>query len=368
MNLRIPGPTPCPPEVLQAVGRQMINHRGPEFAAMLARIEDRVKQVYQTKNEVALLTSGGTGAMEAIVVNTLSPGDHVLGVSIGSFGDRLASIAETYGADVVRMKVDWGKAADAAEIDKALAADPKVKAVLVTHNETSTGVTNDLESIARAVRKHGDILILVDAVSSLSSIPLPVDEWDLDAVASGSQKGWMVPPGVTMVSMSDRAWAAYKQAKMPRFYFDVGKSLDYSKNGQTPWTPAVSIFFGLDVALDMLLKEGMEKVFARHKRCADLAREGSKSLGLQLFADERYASNTVTAVKVPEGVDGKALNKMLREEYDTVIGGGQQHLAGKIFRIGHLGWVHEADIEKTIEVIAKALPRLGYSPSRAAAT
>ena len=368
MNLRIPGPTPCPPEVLEAVGRQMINHRGPEFAAMLERGEDRVKQVYQTKNDVALLTSGGTGAMESLIVNTLSPGDRVLGVSIGAFGDRLASIAEIYGADVVRMKVEWGKGADAAEIDKALAADPKIKAVLVTHNETSTGVANDMESIAKAVRKHGDILILVDAVSSMSSIPLPVDKWDLDAVASGSQKGWMVPPGVTMVSMSARAWKAYEQAKIPRFYFDVGKAMDFFKRGQTPWTPAISIFFGLDVALDLLLKEGLESVFARHKRCGDLARKGAKGLGLQLFADERYASNTVTAVKVPEGVDGAALTKMLREEYDTVLGGGQQHLAGKIFRIGHLGWVHEADIEKTIEVVGKALPRLGFSPSRAAAS
>jgi aspartate aminotransferase-like enzyme len=368
MNLRIPGPTPCPPEVLEAVGRQMINHRGSQFADMLARVHDRVKHVYQTKNDVALLTSGGTGAMEAMVVNTLSPGDRVLAVSIGAFGDRLASIAETYGADVVRMNAEWGKAADPAEIDKALAADPKIKAVLVTHNETSTGVANDLESIARAVRKHGDILILVDAISSLSSLPLPVDEWDVDVAASGSQKGWMAPPGVTMVSMSERAWKAYEQAKMPRFYFDVGKARDYFKRGETPWTPAVSIFYGLDVALDMLLKEGLENVFARHRRCGSLAREGAKSLGLQLFADERYASNTVTAVKVPEGVDGRGLTKMLREEYDTVLGGGQQHLAGKIFRIGHLGWVQEADIEKTIEVIGKALPRLGFSPSRAAAS
>ncbi len=368
MNLRIPGPTPCPPEVLAAVGRQMINHRGPEFQEMLARVDKGVKHVYQTKNDIALLTSGGTGAMEALVVNTLSPGDHVLGVSIGSFGDRLALIAETYGADVVRMKVEWGKAADAAEIDKTLAADPKIKAVLVTHNETSTGVANDLGSIAKAIRKHGDILILVDAVSSLSSIPLPVDEWDLDVVASGCQKGWMVPPGITMVSMSARAWKAYEQAKMPRFYFDVGKAIDFAKRGQTPWTPAVSIFYGLDVAIGMLLKEGLESIFARHERCGSLARNGVKSMGLQLFADERYASNTVTAVKMPEGMDGKELTKLLREKYDTVLGGGQQHLAGKIFRIGHLGYVQEADIEAVLEALNKALPEMGYSPSRAAAS
>jgi len=368
VNLRIPGPTPCPPEVLQAVGRQMINHRGPEFAEMLARVTDRVKYVYGTKNDVALMTSGGTGAMEALVVNTLSPGDRVLGVSIGSFGDRLSNIAETYGADVVRLKFEWGKGADPAEIDRALSADPKIKAVLVTHNETSTGVCNDLESIAKAIRKHGDLLILVDAVSSLSSVPLPVDEWDLDAVASGCQKGWMVPPGITMVSMSDRAWKAYEQAKMPRFYFDVGKAKDFAQRGQTPWTPAISIFFGLDAALNILMKEGLESIYARHKKCGDVARQGAKSLGLQLFADERYASNTVTAVKVPEGVDGKELTKMLREEYDTVLGGGQQHLAGKIFRIGHLGYVQVPDIEAVIDVVGKALPRLGFSPSRAAAS
>ena len=368
VNLRIPGPTPCPQEVLQACGRQMINHRGPEFAEMLARVNDGVKHVYQTKHDVPLFTSGGTGAMEALVTNTLSPGDRVLAVSIGSFGDRLATIAETYGADVVRLSFDWGKAADPAEIDKALSADPKIKAVLVTHNETSTGTCNDLETIAKTVRKHGEILILVDGISSVASVPTPVDAWDIDAMASGCQKGWMVPPGVTMLSMSPRAWKAYEQAKMPRFYFDARRAVDMAKKGQTPWTPAVSIFFGLDVALGLILKEGLENVFERHRRCGDAARKGAKSLGLQLFGDERYASNTVTAIKVPEGIDGKDLNKMLREEYATVVGGGQQHLAGKIFRIGHLGFVQESDIEAVIEVVGKALPRLGFSPSRAAAS
>jgi aspartate aminotransferase-like enzyme len=368
VNLRIPGPTPCPQEVLQAVGRQMINHRGPEFAEMLARVVDRVKQVYQTKNDVALFTSGGTGAMEALVINTLSPGDRVLAVSIGSFGDRLATIAETYGANVTRLNFEWGKAADPAEIDKALSADRNIKAVLVTHNETSTGVCNDLESIAKTVRKHGDALILVDGISSVSSVPVLVDKWDLDAVASGCQKGWMVPPGVTMMSISPRAWKAYEQSKMPRFYFDARRAVDMAQKGQTPWTPAVSIFFGLDASLGMLMKEGLENVFERHRRCGDAARQGAKSLGLQLFGDERYASNTVTAIKVPDGIDGRDLNKMLREEYATVVGGGQQHLAGKIFRIGHLGWVRESDIEAVIEVVGKALPRLGFSPSRAAAS
>jgi len=346
----------------------MINHRGPEFAEILARVMDGVKQVYQTKHEVALFTSGGTGAMEALVTNTLSPGDRVLAVSIGSFGDRLANIAETYGADVVRLNYEWGKAAVPSEIDKALSADPKIKAVLVTHNETSTGVCNDLETIAKTVRKHGDLLILVDGISSVCSVPTPVDDWDIDAMASGCQKGWMVPPGVTMMSMSPRAWKAYEQAKMPRFYFDARRSVDMAQKGQTPWTPAVSIFFGLDVALGLILKEGLGNVFERHRRCGNAAREGAKSLGLQLFGDERYASNTVTAIKVPEGIDGKDLNKMLREEYATVVGGGQQHLAGKIFRIGHLGFVQESDIEAVIEVVGKALPRLGFSPSRAAAS
>jgi aspartate aminotransferase-like enzyme len=288
----------------------------------------------------------------------------VLCVSIGAFGDRFSQIAKAYGAKATVLSVEWGKAADPDEVDKALAAGPGYKALLVTHNETSTGVTNPLEALARVARKHG-VLMMVDAVSSLSAIPCPVDKWGLDVVVTGSQKGWMVPPGLAMISVGERGWKANSEAKMPRYYFDIGKAKKSLESGQTPWTPAVSVFFALDVALDMMLKEGLEEIFARHARIGAFTRQQAKALGLELFADERFASNTVTAVKVPEGVDGKALNKMMREDYDTVLAGGQAALTGKIFRIGHLGLVSEADIQSCVDALRQALPRVGFTPAKA---
>jgi len=360
MNLRIPGPTPVPPRVLEASARPMINHRGREFVSILERVTKRLKEFFLTQNDLFILTTSGTGAMETTVVNTLSPGDRVLVISIGAFGDRFANIAEAYGAVVSRLDYEWGKAADPEDVRRALAADPAIKAVLVTHNETSTGVTNPLEDIAKVVREF-DKLLLVDAVSSLSAIPVRTDDWGLDFVATGSQKGWMVPPALAMVSVSPRAWEAHAQAKMPRYYFDITAAKNYLERGQTPWTPAVSVFFGLDLALEMMAQEGLENIFARHRRLGQFTRDGVKALGLQLFADERFASDTVTAVKVPEGVDGKTLNRLCEDEYDLIIAGGQAKLAGKIFRIGHLGFVSEEDIKAALDVLAKALPRVGFS-------
>jgi aspartate aminotransferase-like enzyme len=342
----------------------MINHRGPEFGDIMTRVTSRVKEVFETKNDLLILTTSGTGGMEAAVVNFLSPGDEVLCVSIGAFGDRFSQIAKAYGARATVLSFEWGKAADPDEVDKALAAGPGYKALLVTHNETSTGVTNPLEALARVARKHG-VLTMVDAVSSLSAIPCPVDKWELDVVVTGSQKGWMVPPGLAMISVGERGWKANSEAKMPRYYFDIGKAKKSLESGQTPWTPAVSVFFALDVALDMMLKEGLEEIFARHARIGAFTRQQVRALGLELFADERFASNTVTAVKVPEGVDGKALNKMMREDYDTVLAGGQAALTGKIFRIGHLGLVSEADIQSCVDALRQALPRVGFTPAKA---
>ena len=365
MNLRIPGPTPCPEEVLQASARPMINHRGPEFRNLLLRVTDRLKQAFQTQEDVLILTTSGTGAMEAAVVNTLSPGDKVLAVSIGYFGERFSQIARIYGAQIQDLSFPWGTAADPDQVRQALKADPEIKAVLVTHNETSTGVTNDLETIAGIVKGEFDRLLLVDAISSLGSIPLPVDEWQCDVVMTGSQKGWMTPPGLAMVSVSQRAWQAASQATMPRFYFDFASAKRYLERGQTPATPAVSIFFSLDVALEMLFQEGMEEVYRRHARIAQRTREGVKALGLSLLPNERIASNTVTAIRVPEGVNGRELTAMLRQEYDTIVGGGQGPLEGQIFRIGHLGYVSEQDIDDTLAALREALPHLGFQHARA---
>lgn len=361
MNLRIPGPTPCPPQVLAAVGKQMVDHRGPEFAAILQRVTAGLKSAFRTDGDVLILTTAGTGGLEAAVVNTLSPEEPVLAVTIGVFGDRFASIAESYGAAVTRLAFEPGQAADPAAIDEALQRNPAITTVLVTHNETSTGVTNPLQAIAEVVRRH-DKLLLVDAVSSMSSVPCEVDTWGLDVVVSGSQKGWMVPPGLAFVSMSARAWDASKHARMPRFYLDARQAKESAEKGQTPWTPALSLVFGMDAALQILTAEGWSAVFDRHRRCGDLARKGVRDLGLELFADPQFASNTVTAVKAPAGVSVSDLRKAMREKHDIVLGGGQGPMTGKVFRIGHLGLVHEPEIAAVLDSLKQELPRLGFAP------
>ncbi len=377
-NLRIPGPTPVPPDILEAVAHPMVNHRGREFAALISRVAERLKDWFQTSNDVLILSASGTGGLESAVVSTLSPRDRVLSVSIGAFGERFAAIADTYGAEVIPLQYEWGQAARAEDVRQALAEHPDVKAVLVTHNETSTGVTNPLEEIARAIRSQESgvgsqgpsrasgrtdgPLVLVDAVSSLGAIPFEADGWGLDVVVTGSQKGWMVPPGLAFVSMSERAWRAYENAKMPRFYFDLGRHRDALPKGQTPWTPAMSIFFGLDVALERMAEEGAERIFTRHASMGRMVREGVKAFGLELLCqDERYASDTVTAIKCPEGVEVSALRNTMEDEYNVVIAGGQGKLQGKIFRIGHLGLVEEEDIRETLAALEQTLAKLGFA-------
>jgi aspartate aminotransferase-like enzyme len=359
-QLRIPGPTPCPPEVLRAMAWPMINHRGPEFKQILYDVTDKLKQVFQTKNDVFILTGSGTGGLEAAIVNTLSPGDKVLSVSIGVFGNRFANIARQFGAEVAAIEVEWGQAADPDTVRQAIRDNPQVKAVLVTHNETSTGVTNDLVAISQVV-KEAEKLLLVDAISSLGSIDLPVDDCHCDVVITGSQKGWMVPPGLAMVSVSPEAWKAHAEARMPRFYWDFTQAKNFLEKGQNPWTPAVSIVFALSVSLEMMLKEGLPQIFAKHARIGQMTRDGVKALGLPLFAEESHASNTVTAVAAPDGLDIKKLRQIMKDEHQIVLAGGQQRLDGKIFRIGHLGWVSEGDIESVLSALKATLPRAGIT-------
>lgn len=356
VQLRIPGPTPCPPEVLKAISKQMINHRGKEFAEILNHVTAKLKEFFQTKGDVFLLTGSGTGGMEAAIVNTLSPGDKVLATSNGFFGERFTELAQEFGAEVKPLTFEWGKPVDPEAVRQALKADPGIKAVLVTHNETSTGLTNDLKSIS-AIAKEFDKLVLVDAISSLGSIDLPVDAWQCDVVVTASQKGWMVPPGLAMVSVSEKAWQAHAKAKMPRYYWDFTKARKYLEIGQTPWTPAVSVFFGLAASLDILLKEGLPNIFARHARIAQLARDGVKANGLSLFPEEKYASNVITAIKATDKLNVAKLLQILQSEYNIVLAGGQDKLAGKIFRIGHLGWITERDMEKILQALKEALPK-----------
>jgi aspartate aminotransferase-like enzyme len=338
----------------------MINHRGPEFADLINRSHQRLQQVFATSNDVVLLTASGTAAMEAAIVNTLSPGDQVLGISIGVFGDRFCQIAQVYGLDLVKPSFELGQAADPDVVRAALNDNPGVSAVLVTHNETSTGVTNNLAAIAKVVKEF-DKLLLVDAVSSLGCIPCETDAWDCDVVVTASQKGFMVPPGLAFASISPRAWEATKVAKLPRFYLDFGRHKSYFAQGQTPWTPAVSVMYSLDVTLSRMLADGMGAVHEHHASIGRRARDGIKSLGLKLFADEAHASDTVTSIHGPEGVDLGELLKLLSTDYNTILAAGQgQVMLGKVFRIGHMGYVSEADIDAVIDALRQALPRVGF--------
>ncbi|MEO6351134.1 MAG: alanine--glyoxylate aminotransferase family protein [Candidatus Limnocylindrales bacterium] len=363
INLRIPGPTPLPERVREASARQMVNHRGPEFRELITRVTKRLQTAFATENDLLILTASGTGAMEALIVNHLSPGDRVLAVSIGSFGDRFAKIAATYGADVTKIDVEWGRAADPDDVAQALRTmageGRRARAVLLTHNETSTGVENPLGDLAAAVREASpDTLILIDAISGLGAVPFDTDRWGLDVVATGSQKSWMSPPGLAMVSVGERAWAAAESAKMPRFYFDLGKARKYLGTGETPWTPAVGVLFAMDEALDMLEAEGYPHIFERHAACASAAQTGLQALGYKLFADPAHASKTVTSAWMPEGADWSALNKEMRSR-GLVVAGGQDRLAGQIMRIGHLGDVTVDNVVEAIQVIGEASTALG---------
>ena len=356
-NLRIPGPTALPPSVRTAGGRQMINHRGPEFAAMLDRILTGMKPFFGTSGDIAMLTCAGSGGLEAAIVNTLSPGDRVLGVSIGSFGDRFAKIAGIYGANVTKLDVEWGQAADPGAVREALAADPSYKAVLLTHNETSTGVMNPIPVLAAAIRDVApDALILVDSVSGLGAVPFEMDAWGVDVVVTGSQKAFMAAPGLAFIAASERGWAAMEQATMPRFYLDLRSHRDAAKDGQTPFTPAIAVVYQVDEGVRLMQQEGAAGIFARHEACAAASRAGLQALGFELFADERYASRTVTAAKLPEGHDWKTFNGAIKA-HGVVLAGGQGKLTGKIFRLGHLGSVTLDEILgaiSTLEVVSIA--------------
>lgn len=358
MNLRIPGPTPLPPEVLAALQKPMIDHRGPEFAAIQARLVSALKDILNTKNDVLLFTSSGTGALEAAVANTISPGDPVLSFSAGAFGDRFADLAGTYGAALTKVDFEWGRAIDPDRVASALHEHPNTHAVLVTHNETSTGILHPLKEIANVVRANSDALLLVDAVSSGGAVKAQIDAWGIDCFATASQKAWMCPPGLAWVSVSARAWQASKACKSPRLYFDFSETKKWMEKGQTPFTPAVSVYFALDAALKMLEAEGMANVYARHARLAQRTRERAMQLGFTLFSDERYASPAVTALNVPKGIDAEELRRVAREEYGLVIAGGQAKLKGEIIRIGHLGFVREKDIDDAIRDLAQAMEKV----------
>jgi aspartate aminotransferase-like enzyme len=336
----------------------MVNHRGPEFAVLQNRVVDRLKDFFKTQNDILIVTAAGTGGLESAIVSFLSPGDKVLAVTIGAFGDRFAKIATVYGADVTKQSYEWGKAAEPAKVAEALAADGPWKAVLLTQNETSTAVTNPIAELAATVKAAApDALILVDAISGLGAVPFETDAWGLDVVVSGSQKAWMVAPGLSFVAVSPRAWEAAAVARMPKFYFDLAAHKTSAESGQTPWTPAVAVMFQLDVALEMMEQETLPEIWKRHAAVGAAVRAGLQALGFKLLADPTFASNTVTGAWIPEDLDWKAFNGKLRK-LGLVVAGGQGALKGKIFRIGHLGHVTVPAILNAMAVLEQTLIEL----------
>ncbi|WP_017661159.1 pyridoxal-phosphate-dependent aminotransferase family protein [Baaleninema simplex] len=359
LMLMIPGPTPVPEKALLRLGRHPIGHRSGDFSKVMAEVTENLKWLHQTQNDVLVLAASGTGAMEAGIINFLSAGDRVLVGCNGKFGDRWADVAKAYNLNVTTIEAEWGKPLDPEQFRQALEADAnkEIKAVILTHSETSTGVLNDLETINRHVKAHGEALIIVDAVTSLGACNVPIDEWGLDVVASGSQKGYMIPPGLAFVSVSEKAWNAYKTSNLPRYYLDLGFYRKSAAKDTTPFTPPVNLFFALQATLQMMKAEGLDNIFARHDRLKRATREAVKALGLPLFGSDNCASSAVTAV-APVSVEAEKVRSMMKSKFDIALAGGQDHLKGKIFRIGHLGFVSDRDVVCAIGALEATLQAL----------
>jgi aspartate aminotransferase-like enzyme len=358
----LPGPTPIPERARLAGATEMIGHREVECEELLKEVVDGLKYVFQTENDVLVLTCSGTGGLEGSIANTLSKGDKVLSLCTGAFGERYASIAENYGLEVERLNVPWGECIDPKKVEEKLESykDGEVKAILMTHNETSTGVINHPEPIGKLARKY-NCLLLIDAVSSLAGIELKTDEWGADVVVTSSQKALMSPPGLCLVSVSSRAFKAYETSDLPKFYLDFKRAKDrYDAKNQTPATPAISVLYVLREVLRDIKEEGLENVFKRHEIVTKAIRLSMKAIGLELLVDDKVASKTVTAVKLPEGISYSLLRNKLKDEYNVYVTGSKGQLQGKVFRIGHLGNVSRMDILSTISALEFVLLELGF--------
>ena len=360
-QLRIPGPTPLPERVVRAASKPMIDHRGPEFAALLADVTAGAQRVFETSNDLLVLTASGSGGLESAVANLVSPGDEVVAAICGNFGERFSGMAAAYGARVVRLEAEWGQPVEPADLAEVLADHPQARVVLLTHNETSTGVTNGLPGLVRVAHDAGRVVV-VDGVSSVSSIRVGVDALDLDVVVSASQKGWMAPPGIAFVTVNDRAWELSERSRSPRYYFDWRQAKKNADAGSTPWTPAVSVLYAVQEGIRMMAEEGLDNVYARHRRLADATEAGLEALGLVLFAAEGYRSATVTSALPLPGLDVSAFRKLLRTKYGVVIAGGQGKMAGKMVRVGHLGAVADSDVVQVLWSMERALEELDVAP------
>lgn len=355
--LLAPGPVPVPPNVLNAMAAPMIHHRSPDFVELFKGVKEDLKYLYQTANPVLILAATGTGGMEGSVTNFLSPGDKAIYVNGGKFGERWGKILSAYGMQTVEIKVEWGQSVDLNEVKAALDANPDARAVYVQASETSTGAAHDVKGIA-ALTKDRDTLCVVDAITAMGVTDVPMDEWGLDVVVSGSQKGYMLPPGLAFVGVSDKAWEFNARSTCPRFYFDFAKEKKSLEGDQTAFTPAVSLIVGLREVLNMVKEEGIQNVFARHERLANATREGLKAAGLEIFPTGT-PSTAVTAVKAPEGIDGQDIYKTLRTKYGVTAAGGQDHLKGKVFRIAQLGYADTFDTIVAVSAVEMAIATLG---------
>jgi aspartate aminotransferase-like enzyme len=356
-QLMAPGPTPVPSEVLLAMAQPIIHHRTPEYEALFVEVRAGLKRLVQTSQEVIPLACSGTGAMEAAVANTLSPGDTVAVVTAGKFGERWLELCRAYGIVVVELKAPYGESVPAERVAEALKATPAIKAVLAQHSETSTGVLHDVRSYA-AVTRGTDAILIVDAVSSLGIANLEMDAWGVDVMVSGSQKGLMLPPGLGFCALSDKAWAKTKTSRLPKYYFDLAAERKTVVKNEAHFTPAVSIVIGLRTVLDMLQREGLANVFKRHDRLARATRAGVEALGLGLFC-KATPSPAVTAVVAPAGVDSELIVKAYSETHDITIAGGQGEMKGRTFRLGHMGYAAEFDVIVALAALEQVLAELG---------
>jgi len=352
----IPGPTPVPEKVLQALGSHPIGHRSKEFQDLVYSTTQKLKWLHQTKNDVLTITGSGTAAMEAGIINTLSKGDKVICGENGKFGQRWVKVARAFGLEVIEINSKWGEPLNPNSIKEILENDHKkeIKAVILTHSETSTGVINDLETISKYIRNHEKALSIIDCVTSIGACNVPTDEWGLDIVASGSQKGYMIPPGLSFISVSEKAWNACDKSNLPKFYLDLKYYKKSLNNNSNPYTPAVNLVFALEESLKMMQEEGLENIFQRHEKHKLAVSNAIQELNLKLFADNNSLSPSITAIESTQ-MDAETFRKIIKDKYDILLAGGQDHLKGKIFRVGHLGYINDRDIMVAISAIGLTL-------------
>lgn len=357
-RLFTPGPTPIPESVMLKMAEPIIHHRNPEFQEILTRAHENLKYLFQTEHPVVALTCSGTGGVEATFVSLFSQGDTIVSVNNGKFGERWVKMPRVFGLEVEEISIPWGTAPSVTEVLDALKRKPQAKAVYLTHSETSTGTATDIKAIATAVRKQSDALVCVDGISAVGAMEMKFDEWGIDVCVTGSQKGLMVPPGLAFVALSPRAIAAMERSTMPKFYLDLGRALKSYKANDTPWTPAITLLIGVDAALQLIRQEGVESVWARHQRLANAVRAGVTGMGLRLFSQN--PSNALTAVWMPDGVEWRIFNRILKHGHGITIAGGQDGLSGKIFRISHLGYYDDLDVIAVLSGIERSFAESGY--------